>query len=337
MRNGFRLLIGAVGVGLPPPTIALDSPSSGALLLAGVQYTLAATVEAGCTVNAYNGVTLLGAATVIGTSATYAWTPSSGDEGATSLTMVATRIIGGLTATSNVRAPYVLANAALRTRANDTASYTRSGSNLLSLVNQQTGVSASTLIGAPGWTADDNGSGLPGFTFNGASGVGGTEAQLLTALGGADHAFAAFVVARPAVAKANGVYFGSALSSHASQQVMHFAQSNSGAGLHYAYRINTTVRLWDSEPAANTRHIIEWRTTDSLTVFCRKNGGAESSETLAALGTVSPNRWAVGCQYASTPNVFFTGTIFEILYINAHKSSTIMTEIRTRLAADWSI
>lgn len=342
IRIGLGLHLGMAGVGLPPPAApVISAPVStggNSILLAGVATTVSGTCEAGCSVDVYWNAVLLGAAVVVGTNWTYSWTPSSGQEGVFDLTAVATRTSDlQVSVASTAKTPLVLADASLRVRANDPTSYTRTGSALDSLINQRTGASYAAKISNPGWTADDAGSGKPGFTFDGASALGGTEAAMLSVLGGSEKAFACFIVQRSASADpaSNYTWLSAALSSSAGQQQTSFGLSNAGSGFFFFFRINTTARTWDSEASATGRQIVEYRSTDGLTVFCRKNGGTESSETLTAIGANSPDRIAFGCTYASTPTFFFTGTLFEVLHINAHKSAAIMTAIRDRLTADW--
>ncbi len=341
LRLGLGLYIGAAGVGLPAPSVTVDAPVStggNSILLAGVATTVSGTCTAGTTVTvAWNGV-LLGSAAVVGTSWTYAWTPTAPQEGVFNLTATATNPAGGLFTVSAAKTPLVLADASLRVRANDTATYTRTGGALTSVINAATGATASTLIGTPGWTADDAGSGKPAFTFATNQGVGGTEAALVSVLSGGAKPFACFVVHRLAGLDTTGVYFGSALSSHAGNHQTHFGQSTAGAGIHYFYRISgagNRIFLDTVLPTAAGRQILETRSADGLSVFGRLNGGTEVSEVLTDLTGVAPNRWAIGCAYGSAPSLFLTGSIFEILHINAHKSPTIMTAIRDRLAADW--
>jgi hypothetical protein len=100
----------------------------------------------------------------------------------------------------------------------------------------------------------------------------------------------------------------------------------------------TAVNISSGGSTDNTSPNLYEYWTDGAVGSISINGGQPDPSTAAqVIGTLTPNRCAIGCVPRSTPNGFWSGKIGEIVIYNRQLSPTERALIRNYLAPKWSI
>lgn len=339
-RRGFDC------TGVAPSGLTITSHEDGAVFYPTVAYTLEGTCDLGAAVEVYWAGVKAGDAVVIGTDWSFVWTPDWDD------VIVVNGLNGDFLFVADgsspiaqidalVYSPILETGVLLWTSAKNTAHYTETAGALTSVVNGISSVSVSTLTGAPGYSATGIDS-RPAFTFNGSSAIYGPEAAVGNAQNGVPPAFSCFVVGTVVTPATNSPLFCIARSTTNSNNAVYWGTNTvSGGRWTYARRgAGAAAEQSDSTAYTTGTQIFESQSAGGagVAVFTRVNGGTELSEALT--GTEQPascDRWGFGARVDSTPDLFTTGALGEVVYASTRLSSAAHTRLRNYLAAEWGV
>lgn len=219
----------------------------------------------------------------------------------------------------------------------DPTSFTQAGT-VTSINNKVSSVAWAEATNPPAYNATGLNS-LPAMDFDGTNDlIISTEAAVVTALstGGSFTLLAAVVMD---VADSAFGFFGAGRTDQATDHTRYFGTLTTGAGVWIsALRTGASTQNIASTGTPVTTPVVYETYSDTLVGSIQINGAAaDPGDASQITGTLTPNRVAIGCRPASTPNVFLNGKVGEIVIYSRLLDSSERAQVRGYLGTRWGI
>lgn len=136
-------------------------------------------------------------------------------------------------------------------------------------------------------------------------------------------------------------FFAAANSTEITKSSRGWGTNTTGSGNWLANAANdagTQVTVQSVGSTANTNpNVFEYWSTGAVSSIRINGGTADPNGAAQAIGTLTPNRCAIGGAPRSNPNAFFDGAVGEVLVFNRELSELERAIIRTYLLRKWGI
>lgn len=221
----------------------------------------------------------------------------------------------------------------------DSAAFTQVAGTIASITNKVSSVVASTGT-LPAYSATAIGSTYPGMDLNGTShSVGGTEAAIFNVLKNS-LAHTMFIVCQPDNVDRTEYIFSIGAAATQTFKSKQWGKTNLTTG-HYVMQAtddagNTTTPV-GAATCTTVPQILEFRASSTQCWIQKDGAAADPSAAAFAIGTLTPDRWAIGNRCDLTPDGFLDGKVGEILIYDSELSVGDRSNVRVYLGTKWGI